>query len=94
MLETRMAQHATDLVIELLQNQHLPRDGQKERDDQVIGLIEKGFGQRFIVVAPHRRGQTFVMKGMKAVKRLAVQQPVNPVKPGVIEQDRRRQEQE
>ena len=44
------------------------------------------------MVAPHRWRQAFVMQCMKAEKWLgswlAVQQPVNPVKPGVKEQDR------
>ena len=89
MLVAGMADDAGDLIIDLVCEQHRRGDGDQEMGDQPIGLQEKIVDQAIAVVGPDHRCDRQMVPPMHApIKKPGVNQPVQPIEPGVEQHQR------
>ena len=89
MLVAGMADDAGDLIIDLVCEEHRGGDGYQEMGDQPIGLQEKIVDQAIAVVGPdHRRDRQMVPPMHPPIKKPGVNQPVQPIEPGVEQYER------
>src|SRR5947209_15565817 len=89
MLIAGMADDARDLIIDLVCEQQRGSDGYQEVGDQPIGLQEEIVDQAIAVVGPdHRRDCQMVPSMHPPIKESGVNQPVEPIEPGVEQYER------
>src|SRR6516162_11328843 len=82
MLVAGMADDASDLIIDLVREQHRGGDGYQHMRDQPIRLQEKIVDQTIAIVGPHHRRNCEMVPAMHAtIKKPGVNQSVQPVEP-------------
>ena len=91
-LPARMPDHAGDLVVDLVREQHRGRRRHQEMRDQPIGLQEQIVDETVAVVRPDHRGDRHMVPAVHAaIQAPRMDQPVKPVEPR-IEHDERQHE--
>ena len=83
-----MPRNASYLVIELVDEEDIRVDGEDERGDEKVGLLDDVADLGVGIVGPRGGDDGFVMVGVVVIERLGVQEAVTPVEPGVIDDQR------
>jgi len=89
MLVAGMADHASDLIIDFVREQHRGGDRYQHMGEEPIRLQEKIVDQAIAIVGPnHRRDRQMVPAMHAPIKKPGVNQSMQPIEPGVEQHER------